>query len=228
MPFEWELEPNNPLAQVIRDRKTPIALGSFGLRGKRMTQSLMMLDEQAKITSQYDKIKVVPLGEALPFEEVLGQFIGRLSPIKSFLLAGRDDQTFTTNLGPAAIGICYESAFPEIFRQQIQRGGQFIITASNLDPYSTVLMAQHEAHDVMRAIETQRDLVRVTNTGYSGFIKASGKVEFRSTPNQYELKIVGLQQHSSMTPYTQFGNWLTPTLICITLSLLIWEQRPTR
>ena len=228
LPFYWGTDPQNPLAQTIRDLKTPIALGSFGTRGDRTTQAFIMLDADAHITSQYDKIKVVPLGEALPFEDLLGKFITRLSPIKDFLIAGDDRQTFTTPFGPVAIGICYESAFPELFRTQVQQGSEFIITTSNLDPYSTVLMAQHEAHDVMRAIENSRYLARATNTGYSGLITPHGVVTLRSNSQRFEVLIAEVFRIQSTTLYTKFGNWMMPVLVIVSAIGFIKTMRSRR
>ena len=118
-------------------------------------------------------------------------------------------------LRPVAIGICYESAFPELFRTQVQQGSEFIITTSNLDPYSTVLMAQHEAHDVMRSIENSRYLARVTNTGYSGLITPHGVVTLRSNPQRYEVLIAEVFKIQSTTLYTKFGNWMMPVLVIV-------------
>jgi apolipoprotein N-acyltransferase len=226
MPFDWSTNPKNPLAETIQDLKTPIALGSFGTRGTRTTQSFLMLDDRARVTSQYDKIKVVPLGEALPFEDILGKFITRLSPLKSFLLAGADDQTFITPFGQAAIGICYESAFPEIFRRQVQTGSEFMITVSNLDPYSPVLMAQHEAHDLMRAVENSRYMARVTNTGYSGIITPHGEIKFRSSYQRTETHLGEIFRIQSTTLYTKFGNWITPGLMIASAIALLKFRKP--
>lgn len=225
LPLDWADYPDNPIAQTVRRVKTPLIVGAFAQQGKRSTQALLMLDDRGKITSQYDKVKVVPLGEALPFEEILGQWIGRLSPIKDFLIPGRSDQVFTTPFGPAAVGICYESAFPELFRHQVQRGATFLITASNLDPYSTVLMAQHEAHDVMRAIETDRNLIRVTNTGYSGLISATGERKWRSQPQSYDLHLSEVFPRQTRTLYVQYGNWITPVLGILSLGTIVADRK---
>jgi apolipoprotein N-acyltransferase len=171
------------------------------------------LDGQGQIRSQYNKVKLVPLGESLPFEPLLGQFIGRLSPIQSYLQPGLASQRFESGLGLAAVGICYESAFGELFRQQVQRGAEFLLTASNLDPYSTVLMAQHEAHDVMRAIETDRWMARATNTGYSGLIDPHGQMHWRSQPHRFEVHADRLYRRRTQTLYVRYGNWLTPVLL---------------
>jgi apolipoprotein N-acyltransferase len=228
LPLDWADYPDNPIAQLVKTVKTPLIVGAFGNQGTRSTQALLMLDDRGQIASQYDKIKVVPLGEALPFEEVLGKFIGRLSPIKSFLVEGKPDQVFTTPFGQAAIGICYESAFPELFRRQVQQGATFLITASNLDPYSTVLMAQHEAHDVMRAIETDRNLIRVTNTGYSGLIQSTGQRKWRSQPQSYDLHISEVIPRKTETLYVRYGNWITPLLCLLSIGAIGMSSRPPR
>jgi apolipoprotein N-acyltransferase len=225
LPLDWADYPNNPIAQLVKTVKTPLIVGAFGNQGTRSTQALLMLDDRGQIASQYDKVKVVPLGEALPFEDVLGKFIGRLSPIKAFLVAGKPDQIFTTPFGPAAIGICYESAFPELFRRQVQQGATFLITASNLDPYSTVLMAQHEAHDVMRAIETDRNLIRVTNTGYSGLIQSTGQRKWRSQPQSYDLHLSEVFPRKTETLYVRYGNWITPLLCLLSVGAMIVSKR---
>ena len=218
LPLQWVNYPDKLIAQKIKTLKIPVALGTSGIRGDRRTQAMLMLDENGKITSQYDKVKVVPLGESLPFEEILGKFISKLSPARDYLVAGQPDQIFKTPFGQAAMGICYESAFPDIFRRQVQQGATFLISASNLDPFSTVLMAQHEAHDTMRAIETDRPMIRVTNTGYSGLIESTGETKWRSQPNRYDLHISELSPRTSQTLYVRYGNWITPLLLGLSLA----------
>ena len=217
LPLIWKPQTANPLQAAIQEFQVPLWLGAFGrvneATAPRLSQSLLALDGQGQIRSQYNKVKLVPLGESLPFEPLLGQFIGRLSPIQSYLQPGRGSQRFESGLGPAAVGICYESAFGELFRQQVRQGAEFLLTASNLDPYSTVLMAQHEAHDVMRAIETDRWMARATNTGYSGIIDPHGQIHWRSHPHRFEVHADRLYRRRTQTLYVRYGNWLTPVLL---------------
>lgn len=226
MPFTWDWTPDpaNPMQAAVDELKVPLVLGAFGKRGDRTTQSLMMLDRQGRVESQYDKIKVVPLGEALPFEEILGKVIGRLSPIKSYLKAGSPQQRFVTPFGNVAVGICYESAFPELFRDQVVGGAQFLLTASNLDPYSTVLMAQHQAHNLMRAIESDRWMINVTNTGYSSIITPHGQVLWQSQPHRYATYLATLYRRQTQTLYDRWGNWLTVVLSGVGLVILIGSR----
>jgi apolipoprotein N-acyltransferase len=155
------------------------------------------------------------LGESLPFEAILGGLIQRLSPMRGYLTPGEMGQSFLTPFGQGAVGICYESAFPEIFRRQVKDGATFLATASNLDPYGKTLMAQHWALDMMRAIETDRWLVRATNTGYSGVIDPHGRLVWRSSANQFVAHGETIYRRQTTTPYVRFGNWLTPLMLLV-------------
>lgn len=224
LPFLWQGQNlKNSVNQAISDKKTLALIGTFFPEGTRYTQSLIAID-QGNTIARYNKIKLVPLGEYMPFEEVLG----RLSPIESSMSPGDFNQDFQTPLGRIAIGICFDSAFSEVFRRQVAKGAQFLITASNLDPYSTVLMAQHEAHDVIRAIETDRWAVRVTNTGYSGIVDPHGRVQWRSHPNQYAVHADTIYRQQTQTLYVKWGDWLTPTLLGASVTLLFFVGRNQR
>jgi apolipoprotein N-acyltransferase len=218
LPFDWATQPPPMLTQAIAQAKVPLWLGSFGTARdaagqRRPAQRLFSLNADGAIISHYDKVKLVPLGESLPFESVLGKVIGRLSPLRSYLVPGEVGQTFETGFGRAAIGICYESAFPHLFQAQIQQGANLIITASNLDPYSEVLMAQHQAHDLMRAIEFDRWTIRATNTGYSGIINPHGQIRWQSPPHQFVSHSAQVYRRHTQTLYSRTGNWLTPLLV---------------
>ncbi len=225
-PFTWTARnwQDNPLYQAIGQRGIPVWLGAFGLRQGRLTQNLFTLSGDGTILSQYEKIKLVPLGEYLPFESVVGRLIGRLSPIASSMVPGAFGQRLDTPLGRAIAGICYDSAFSEIFREQAAAGGQFILTASNNDPYNGTMMAQHHAQDVLRAVESDRWTVRATNTGYSGLVDPHGHTRWLSQRNQYSLYVANLYRRQTRTAYVQWGDWFTPLLIVLSgVGWLVWR-----
>jgi apolipoprotein N-acyltransferase len=215
-PWLWLGRPGqsqNSFYQAILNRGIPAWIGTVGTRAGRITQTLFSVNGDGSIVGRYDKIKLVPLGEYIPFESFLGKFINRLSPSGASMLPGKPDQHFDTPFGRAIAAICYESAFPWIFRNQTAAGGQFIVTASNNDPYDATMMSQHHAQDVMRAIETDRWAARATNTGFSGIVDPHGQTQWISGFRTYETHAHTIFRRQTQTLYVRWGDWLLPLLI---------------
>ncbi|NJN03743.1 MAG: apolipoprotein N-acyltransferase [Leptolyngbyaceae cyanobacterium SL_1_1] len=223
LPMIWQepVQSRSPLYQAVLQKKVALWLGTFAIAEDtappQLTQSLLAINAEGQTVGRYNKVKLVPLGEYIPFEAVLGRLIQRLSSMEGSLMAGDSRQMFNTSFGPVAIGICYESAYGEIFRYQVAQGGQLIVTVSNNDPYPPGMMAQDHAQDVMRAIESDRWAVRVTNTGLSGIVDAQGHTLWLSAPNRYVIHAASVYRRQSQTLYVRWGNWLTPVLLLATL-----------
>ncbi len=235
---------NDVFAQVRQTRpRPPVAwVGAFGFQEGHYTQSLFGFDPAPQrevdtqtqgqtgtpidrpidlaITPRYDKVKLVPLGEYIPLASTLGAVLERLSPLPQGMRPGDFGQRFQTPWGLAAVEICYEPAFSAVVRRQVAQGARFILSSSNLDPYSEVLMAQSEAHDVMRAIETDRWIARATNTGYSGFITPHGQVIGRSPAHEQVRLVQSIGLRQSTTPYVRWGGWTSLPLFM--LPCLVW------
>ncbi len=212
--------PQTPLFAAIREKGVMAWIGAFGEQGRSYTNSLFTVLENGEITSRYDKSKLVPLGEYIPFENILGGIIQRLSPLEAHQVPGKAKQIFNTPFGRVIIGICYESAFAENFRYQASMGGKFMLSSSNDAHYTAAMANQHHAQDIMRAIETDRWAVRATNTGYSAFINPHGQTLWKSAYNTYQTHAETIYPRQTQTLYVQWGDWLTPLLLL--LSALIW------
>ncbi|KGF73961.1 acyltransferase [Neosynechococcus sphagnicola sy1] len=227
LPLLWEPQQlrGNPLYEAVLRQGVVLWLGTW-LPQRNLTsadgsvpitQSLLTITGTGEIFSHFNKIKLVPLGEYTPFAELLGGLMHRLSVSQSDLLPGSLSQHFDTPFGRAAVAICYEVAFPDILRDQVAAGGQFILTASNVDPYSPIALSQHFAQATMRAIETDRWLVQATNTGYSGVIDPHGRIQWRSQHNVYAIHAATIQRRQTQTLYDHWGNWFTPLLLMVSL-----------
>ncbi len=222
LPFYWQnIINNSSFYQAVTTAKVPAWIGAYGQKNDGFTNSLFTLIGTGETFSRYDKYKLVPLGEYIPFESVLGGIINRLSPLEARQIAGNPDQIFATPFGKAIVGICYESAFSQHFRRQAKQGGQFIITASNNAHYSNTMPAQHHAQDVLRAIESDRWSARATNTGYSAIVDPHGNTIWRSQINQYQIHSGTIYLRQTQTLYVRWGDWLTLTLLFLSLGLYL-------
>lgn len=215
LPFFQRNIMRSSLVAAVRSQGVVAWIGGFGEKGKSYTNSLLTVTGEGEVFSRYDKVKLVPIGEYVPFEELLGGIINRLSPLDEHQVPGSPNQIFNTPFGRAIAGICYESAFPEVFRYQAQAGGQFILSSSNDAHYSASMPAQHHAQDIMRAIETDRWAVRATNTGYSAFVDPHGRTVWISGHNTYEVHAETIYRRQTQTLYVRWGDWLTPFLLIL-------------
>ncbi len=234
LPQMWN--PNSPqieaILQTVEQAGIPLWLGSFapvpGEGGRsQYTQSLLEIRPDGQTYGRYDKVQLVPLGEYIPFEAVLGRLISRLSPLDSYLVPGAPQQEFITSLGRGTVGICYESAYSRLFRPQTRLGGEFIVTASNNDPYPGWMMVQQHGFDVLRAVESDRWAIRVTNTGLSGLVDNQGRTLWLGEPQTYLTHRATLERRQTLTPYIRWGDWLTPLLLGATL-VLGWRKNQRR
>jgi apolipoprotein N-acyltransferase len=206
---------NTPLFAAIQKKGVVAWIGAFGERGTSYTNSLFTVIGNGEVTSRYDKSKLVPLGEYIPFEQILGKIVQRLSPLDEHQVFGSSNQVVDTPFGRVIVGICYESAFPEIFRRQAFQGGQFILSSSNDAHYTAAMSDQHHAQDIMRAIETDRWAVRATNTGYSAFVDPHGRTLWKSGHNTYEAHAETIYRRQTQTLYVRWGDWLMPVLLVL-------------
>ena len=223
--FENEII-QSPLIAAVREKGVLAWVGGYKRQGQgRYTNSLLTFTGEGTVYSRYDKEKLVPLGEYIPFESVLGGIINRLSPVTARQIPGKANQIVETPFGNVTVGICYGSAFAEQFRNQTAKGGKFIITASNNDPYSEAMQFQHHAQDIMRAIENDRWAVRATNTGYSAFVNPHGQTLWISGHDTYETHAQTIYRQQTQTLYVRWGDWLCWVLLGFAIGIWGWEKR---
>ncbi len=163
--------------------KIPLLFGSVIVEGDSFFNSALLVDATGKNISRYDKLHLVPFGEYIPFRRAF-PYLATIAPIGD-ITAGRDYTVFYLKKHgkPAnrptkfSVLICFEDLFPELSRQFVRRGAQFLVNITNDAWYKkTSAPFQHFQASVFRAVENRVFLVRSANTGVSGFISPSGRI----------------------------------------------------
>lgn len=123
------------------------------------------------------KYKLVPFGEYTPLEWIFGSIREGMDIPNSDLDAGPSEQKpFRLDCCSLGISICYEIAFPYLIGQRADQT-DFLVAMSEDGWFGNSMgPAQHMQIARMRAIETQRYVLRVTSSGITGIVDPKGKL----------------------------------------------------
>jgi apolipoprotein N-acyltransferase len=200
--------------------------------------TLNAIDEHGNITGFYDKYRLVPFGEYIPWR--------RYIPFLDTVVGGTD---FSTGTGPKTLDvpglpsvsplICYDVIFPQSVVDPTKRPGWMLNITNDawfekrihLFGYDGQLSTgpyQHFAMAKMRAVEQGIPLIRVANTGISAVIDPYGRVKQELRLAQESVLDVALPRPADqLTPYARLGNILILALVapCVLFALYYRKNR---
>ena len=178
----------------------------------------------------YRKRHLVPFGETIPLEPIVGWFIRKILaiPIASQASGEPDPPVHKVAGQRVALNICYEDAFGADIRRQAS-AATLLVNVTNDAWYGRSLAAeQHNQMAAMRALETGRPLLRATNTGITSAIGHDGREIARMpwfTRGILEVEIAGRQ---GVTPYVRLGDGVAIIAALIILATAITCGRIAR
>jgi apolipoprotein N-acyltransferase len=178
----------------------------------------------------YRKRHLVPFGETIPLEPVLGFVIRKLLAIPlASQSAGEADQPPLAVAGQkVAVNICYEDAFGADIRPQAA-AATLLVNVTNDAWYGRSLAAeQHNQIAAMRALETGRPLLRATNTGITSAIDHRGQEIARLPWFRRAILEVEVTGRQGVTPYVRWGDALAAALALVVFGVAIGAARRTR
>ena len=187
----------------------------------KIYNSVVTFDGEAKVVGVYDKWRLVPGGEFLPFEWLLEPLgFRKVVTVPGSFAAGPGPVTLRIpGLPPVAMLVCYEAIFPHQLVDPADRPG-LIVNVTNdgwfgrsTGPY------QHLSQARLRTIEQGLPLLRAANTGISAVIDPYGRITA-----QLPLQTSGILDSALPTPvpptvYARWGDTLTALMIFSSLGL---------
>lgn len=179
--------------------------------------SALLINENGNLVRQYDKINLMPFGEYVP----VPRWIPGASYIPAMVgdfTAGNEYDLFQIGNLKAGVFICFESAFPNHTRNFANEGADILIEMTN-DGYlgPTPVLRQHLANAVFRAVETNRSIVRSTNTGITAFINESGEVNDETKGFEATARTWKVYGRTEKTFYTRYGDVFAYACLIITV-----------
>lgn len=193
--------------------------------------SMAVFNNKLDLIQSYNKVNLVPFGEFIPFERVLG--------LVGFKTITNDYQSFSKGNNPRAFSIkndkidlkllpliCYEIIYSNrLFKD---KNFDYIINISEDGWFgNSIGPKQHFAHSIFRSIESGKYVIRSANNGISAIINPTGiiekKVEFGSTGyvDFNESKVI------NSTVYMNYGDKIFIILILLYIFLIFSFKKIT-
>ncbi|OUS32330.1 apolipoprotein N-acyltransferase [Thalassotalea sp. 42_200_T64] len=167
--------------------------------------------------NHYNKHHLLPIGEFVPFAELLRPIAPLFNlPMSSFSRGDYVQHNITANGLNFAPLICFEIAFPQQLAANIKEHTDAILTVSN-DAWFGASHGpdQHLEIARMRALEFGRPMLRSTNNGLTAVIDHNGNItadipQFSKAILQTTVALV-----TGITPYTIWGRYLDKILMLV-------------
>ncbi len=150
-------------------------------RARNRNNTALLLSPDGQTVDRYHKIKLFPFGEYLPYPSLIPWPSRAISQTANFL-PGQDYTVFSISPpeGPSITFsslLCWESAFPGLVREFVNRGAGFLVNMSNEAWFDhEAFPRQFLSTSIFRAVENRISVVRAANYGYSSFIDPYGRI----------------------------------------------------
>lgn len=225
---------------LVRETGSPLLVGSAA-SGKTVQReaahrvlrnSAVLIAETGDVVAVYHKMKLVPFAEYVPLEGKVS-WPSWLVGESDIFTPGDGIQLFESPQGPFGVVICWESLFPEPFRQFVQAGARFMVNLTDETWFDgSQAGRQFLAMATFRAVEHRVAVIRSANTGVSALIDPLGVIRARVTDAAgNDLRVAGVMTVTvpaagEPTFYTRHGDLFA--LACLTLAggLLLFTVAP--
>ncbi len=195
------------VTRAVRTAGVPTIVGAIlDAPDGRFTNSLLVFDPDGVVTQRYDKQRLVPFGEYVPWP-ALRRVIPALEQIPRDGAAA--DEAVILDVAGARIGgvICFESTFPDLVRTFVERGAQVIVVATNNASFGrSTASEEHLAQSQMRAAEQGRYVVHAGISGISAIIDPSGRILRRAEVFRRAVLRADVPLVNDRTPYGRYGD----------------------
>jgi len=210
------------ISRLAAEVQVPLLVGGLHwVSEQELYNSAYFLAKDGSLGQRYDKLKLVPFGEYIPFSFLRAW----LTPVADALgisdfSAGKEAVVFrwAREDWPFGVLICFEDVFTGLARNLADGDAKFLTVITN-DAWfgKTGAPYQHLQASIFRAVENGVAVVRAANTGVSAFISHRGQVLATVKDGRGEdtfsmgQRTLDLPLVTERTPYRQ-GGFLFPNV----------------
>uniref|UniRef100_A0A7C3N993 Apolipoprotein N-acyltransferase n=1 Tax=candidate division WOR-3 bacterium TaxID=2052148 RepID=A0A7C3N993_UNCW3 len=183
--------------------------------GKDIYYNSIFLFKPDGSIEHYDKIRLVPFVEHLPYSDIL-DFIKKIDYGQGDYTPGKVQKVFTYKDVNFSGYICFESIFPKFVTNFSKNGANFLINVSeDIWFIKGDGLKQHFYSGMLRSVENRKYLVRVSNPGISAVIDWYGNIIWKSDKGKKEVKTENVGLNDRLTFFVYSDNIAGKILIYI-------------
>ncbi len=143
----------------------------------RFYNSMLMVNNDFEIIQRYNKRKLVPFGEFLPFENFMNNFgLKKITEGHGSYLKGDSINNISIDNLNILPMICYEVIFTDLLQKSNQETNLIVIISEDGWFGESIGPEQHFIKSLFRAIENNTFLLRSANKGVSAIIDNKGEI----------------------------------------------------
>jgi apolipoprotein N-acyltransferase len=200
---------------------------SLGVGSAAVRNSAFLVDATGTLRATYDKIRLVPFGEAPTW--LLPEALQRRLGIPQNYSAGDTPTLLDIGGTHAGVLICWEGIYASAARALVRAGAALLVNLSNDDWFGgRAAVEQHFRASLLRAVETRRPLLRATNSGVTAVVDPRGVVMARAAPDIAMIVTANVTAGSQMSIYTRIGDVFAWACLLSALGALLAPRRARR
>ncbi|WP_434938871.1 apolipoprotein N-acyltransferase [Shewanella sp. HL-SH8] len=210
---------NTAIITGIISREEHDFYNSLIVLGNHHSKQQPSADYQINGDNEFRKHHLLPIGEFVPFAELLRPLAPFFNlPMSSFQRGDFIQPNLSAAGYKVAPAICYEIVFPEQVRANTQTDTDFILTVSNDAWFGTSNgPLQHMEIAQMRAIEMGKPLLRATNNGVTAVVDPYGKIVDILPQFETAVLVNDVALYQGETWFKRIGQTPLLTLCCLFL-----------
>ena len=202
--------------------------GTINLKDEDYFNSGILINSKNKVQNIYNKIFLVPFGEYLPLKKILPNF-SFLSNKIDFKSGSKNQNFFIRNKLNFLPLICYEIIFHKYISKKLNDKINLIINITN-DAWfgNTIGPYQHLQFAKIRSVEFGIPVVRVANTGVSGFFDPYGNMISEIKLNKRGVVSNYVMPKLKSTLFKSWGNKIFILMLIYVFLLFTYIYTKTR
>ena len=205
-----------------------VILGINSIKQNKIYNSLVVFNNESELLYKYNKNKLVPFGEFLPFENFFKK-VGLKKITQGYQSFSADNKREILVIDKLKFIplICYEIIYSGRINSK-KKYYDFILNISEDGWFGkSIGPAQHLSHSIYRSIEEGKNVIRSTNNGVSAFVSPKGQIiEQISVKGYFDVNKI---KRVNKTYFAKHGNKIFFYFVIIyTTLILILKIRENR